>query len=81
MKKENYTFAFTGALTILLLASCFIIFAPFILIWSLNTLFSLVIPFTFKTWVASFIVGVTVAARGTREKLFGDSDRHEVPCD
>lgn len=37
-----------------------IIFGPFALIWALNTLFPvLIIPYTFKTWLASlFITGV-----------------------
>jgi cellulose synthase/poly-beta-1,6-N-acetylglucosamine synthase-like glycosyltransferase len=37
-------------LIILLLTIVF--FAPFITIWSMNTLFALTIPYTFWTWVA-----------------------------
>ena len=34
----------------------FAILVPFLLIWSVNTLFSTVIPFTFKTWLAGLIL-------------------------
>ena len=33
-----------------------IIFAPFALIWALNTLFALSIPYTFWTWLASLVI-------------------------
>ena len=33
-----------------------IILAPFALIWALNTLFALGIPYTFWTWLASLVI-------------------------
>jgi len=40
----------------------FIIFYPIAVIWSLNTLFGLTIPYTFSTWCATMIlVGVFAA--------------------
>lgn len=42
---------------IILLVVFVIIAAPVALIWSLNTLFGLNIPFTVETWIATMIVG------------------------
>jgi hypothetical protein len=49
-----------AGLSLVLLIIVLIIFGPFLLIWSLNTLFGLAIPFTFKTWFASLILGAAV---------------------
>lgn len=51
-----------------------IIFGPFLLIWSLNTLFpSLAIPFTFETWIATFVLS---GSFGTAVKsAFKSSDK------
>lgn len=37
-----------------------LIFAPFLLIWSMNTLFSLGIVYTFKTYVAMVVFNIFV---------------------
>jgi hypothetical protein len=52
---EKFGFLFGIALLLALVA-----FAPFVTIWSLNTLFvSLAIPYTFWTWLATFLLGGT----------------------
>ena len=38
------------------------IFIPIALIWALNTLFALAIPFTVKTWAAALILGGIVSS-------------------
>lgn len=38
------------------LLSIYIIFAPILLIWSLNTLFTLNILYTFNNWLAAYIL-------------------------
>lgn len=45
-----------------------IIFVPLALIWSLNTLFGLTIPWTFKTWFAALVLGAVASgsSRGSR---------------
>lgn len=47
-----------------LLAFALILIVPILIIWSLNTLFSLGIAYTIKTWVATLILTVTLAATG-----------------
>jgi hypothetical protein len=52
-----------------------IIAVPVFLIWSLNTLFGLAIPYTFKTWVACaflFEVLVLLAFIGSPNKTKGN---------
>ena len=39
-----------------LIAIALIIYAPFLIIWSINTLFGLSIVYTFKTWIAVVIL-------------------------
>jgi len=41
----------------------FIIFYPLAVVWSLNLLFSLTIPYTFSTWCAIMILVGVFAAR------------------
>jgi hypothetical protein len=54
---------------ILLLAVAAIVVAPLLWIWSLNTLFPvLAIPYTFWTWLASFLLGGLVASRSYQSK-------------
>lgn len=50
MSQENTILSILLLTVIVVLV--FIIFGPYITIWSLNTVFGLQIPFTFKTWVA-----------------------------
>jgi hypothetical protein len=45
-----------------------LIFAPFALVWSLNTLFNLSIAYTFKTWLASFVLAATVGGTKVSKK-------------
>lgn len=49
---------------ILLIGIALIIGMPFAIIWSLNTLFALTIPFTFWTWLATLILAGTVSCNG-----------------
>ena len=39
---------------------------PLTLIWALNTLFGLAIPFTFKTWLASLVLGGLFSPRASQ---------------
>jgi hypothetical protein len=46
-----------------------IVFWPFVIIWSLNTLFPvLAIPFTFWTWLGMLVITATFASKSTRVK-------------
>lgn len=51
-----------------IVAILFVVFAPLLAIWSLNTLFpALTIPYTFWTWLAAFLLlGV---AKGQTEAI------------
>ena len=43
---------------VILLAAIFFVLGPFLVIWSLNTLFpALAIPYTFWTWLAALFLG------------------------
>ncbi len=58
---------FLIALVIVLVIG-FIVAYPLAVIWSLNTLFGLTIPFTFKTWCATMVlVGVFTASVTVRK--------------
>jgi hypothetical protein len=41
-----------------------VVCGPIALIWSLNALFGLGIPFTFKTWLAACVLGGVVSGAG-----------------
>ena len=44
-------------LVMLIALIAIVVFGPFVIIWSLNTLFPiLAIPFNFETWIATFIL-------------------------
>lgn len=45
-----------GGLLLIAVAVAAVVLFPLAFIWSLNVLFSLTIPFTFSTWVASFLL-------------------------
>ncbi len=47
---DNATLAVVGLFIIVILA--LVVVGPFFTIWSLNTLFSLEIPYSFSTWIA-----------------------------
>lgn len=44
-----------------------VLLVPLVIIWSLNTLFMLGIPYTLETWAAALILVVTVG--GTSRKM------------
>ena len=53
------------ALIIVLFVVAVLICTPIALIWSLNTLFSVLsIPLTFKTWIAAFFITVMIGVIG-----------------
>ena len=55
-------------LGLLVLVILLIIAGPIAVIWSLNTLFPmLAIPFTFKTWLAAFLLAGTLKVSGWRK--------------
>lgn len=39
-----------------------VVIGPLLMIWSLNTLFALAIPYTLSTWVAATFLSALVAA-------------------
>lgn len=45
---------------LILLIVLIVIVWPFILVWSLNTMFELAIPYTLKTWFAAGVLSATV---------------------
>ena len=45
-----------GGLLLITVAVAAVVLFPLAFIWSLNVLFSLTIPFTISTWVASFLL-------------------------
>jgi hypothetical protein len=53
---------------LLAFASAIIVFYPIAIIVSLNTLFNLAIPLTFKTWVATVVLSSLFAANFTVHK-------------
>ncbi len=54
MTDTTKAFVAMGAGALILLI---IVFGPLLTIWSLNTLFGLGIGYTFKTWLASLLLG------------------------
>ena len=48
----------------IVLVGLVVVYVPFGLIWSVNVLFSLTIPYTFKTWCAATLLSVAIG--GTR---------------
>jgi len=54
-----------AAVWIFVIAILLIIFAPFLSIWAVNTLFGLTIPFTLKTWFAALVLGGLVSGRAS----------------
>lgn len=54
------------AVLVLVLVAFFIVLGPIVVIWSLNTLFALAIPYTFKTWLATFFLTTVLSARSVK---------------
>lgn len=53
------------AIVIIALFVALVVLGPFLLIWALNTLVpTLAIPFTFTTWLAAFVIGLTLRGGG-----------------
>lgn len=53
------------AIVIIAMIAALVVLGPFLLIWALNTLVpTLAIPLTFSTWLAAFVVGVTLRGGG-----------------
>jgi hypothetical protein len=51
-------------LFVLAIVGTIFVFMPLAGIWSLNTLFSLSIPYTFDTWCAAFIITAVLNGSG-----------------
>lgn len=58
----------TAALIVVALIVSVIAFGPLLIIWSLNTLFSLGIAYSLKTWFAALILGGVVGSTGKSSK-------------
>ena len=56
----SFSLKFLAVILILALAAVFV-FAPFAIIWALNTLFGLGIAYTFWTWLAVGVLNLTWA--------------------
>jgi hypothetical protein len=56
------------AALVIVLAIGFTVFYPIAIIWSLNLLFGLTIPYTFSTWCATMVISGLFAARVTVNK-------------
>lgn len=57
-----------SALISIIVVFLVIVFGPLFTIWSINTLFGLGIAYTFKTWLASLILGILICGRETSKK-------------
>ena len=49
----------TAAITFIIVVFALAFLVPFAVIWALNTLFALGIPYTFWTWLAMLVVTAT----------------------
>lgn len=58
--KENSPLLALGLSLLILLMLCFVIAWPFITIWAINTLFQTTIGYTFKTWLACYLLLLSV---------------------
>ncbi len=48
----------------LAVVAAIIVFMPLAAIWSLNTLFTLTIPYSFDTWLAAFVLSAVISGSG-----------------
>jgi len=55
-------------LIIFLMVVCFVLLFPYAVVWSLNTLFGLMIPYTWQTWLAAFVLTSVVSGSIHRVK-------------
>jgi hypothetical protein len=58
-----------GLVVMLVIIIAVAILGPFLTIWSINTLFNMVIPFTLETWAAVILLGIAIRGDGLK---FGD---------
>jgi hypothetical protein len=57
----------TKIITLIAILIVAALFMPIIIIWSLNTLFPvLVIPYTFKTYIAAFVIATFLTGNGIK---------------
>lgn len=57
----------TNYIVIIAVLIVLIVLGPFLFIWSLNTLFPVLdISYTLETWVASFLLTATLAAKAKK---------------
>jgi ABC-type multidrug transport system permease subunit len=60
-------FAMMGVAGVIPLAILLVIFWPFVIIWALNTVFSLGIAYTFWTWLAMLVITMTFGKANVSE--------------
>jgi hypothetical protein len=58
--KESSPLLALGLSLLILLMTCFVIVWPFLTIWAINTLFQTAIGYTFKTWLACYLLLLSV---------------------
>lgn len=52
----------TRLLLIIVVCVAVIVCVPFVLLWTLNTLFALALPYNFSTWVAALVLGLVLGS-------------------
>jgi hypothetical protein len=66
-----------GYIILGLLIIALMILIPFGFIWSINTLFSLSVAYTIKTWLASLLILILIGNTGNKEVI---SIKKESKC-
>ena len=66
-KIQGADFSFATMLFLIALLIAIIVIGPLLVIWSMNTLFTLGIPYDIYTWCAAVILGIAVNG-GIRSK-------------
>lgn len=54
-----------GVVALVMIVVALVIFWPLVMIWSINTLFGLGIPYTFWTWLAMLVLNLAFGAKAT----------------
>ena len=54
--------------SVVLLIAFVVVVAPLLLLWALNTLFEMEIPFTLKTWAAAMLLSAPFSASSWRKR-------------
>jgi hypothetical protein len=65
---ENDNTQIVLGIGVILLAIGLILFTPFLLIWSVNGLFSLTIQYTWSNWLYAFVIMLLVRGSATYTK-------------